>query len=1252
MKSWVFILLFLTLSFSLVVVDPGLIGDDVGPTLDDEILEDINTAGSPFAYGDLLSTIFDCLLCEELKEAPPSEVFIYNDVVNKRLVIDALYTDRVPQDDGSYLVTKSPIEDSIILVGIYKQDGSKEIYKTYTNEEGEAVFDYSSLDDGSQCFKMAASYCPFCQESAPQCAFPNCLQYMDLEELTDEGILSIDDVPTAPGAAAPSLNEEIYKPSIEYTNYCPTTTNLNTNLAVCTVFFILLGLIWYSLMAAGKNPFGFYVDWVKPKGIPMKYMPRRQQASLRAGVILRAISATISDAKLLSSGTEKEISKAKKQRNRSLSDNVRFVKLLFSQKAREEHAASAEAKALTMAANLFADVRDTETARSVFSMDNEGTFAGLGRALVGLFMELVAASRLSEILDPLFLLTTNTDKSGIKVVGGRVIFGGSFAEAVRKFLKKNVFADQALVAQVLFAHAFAAARGIDPATADRVLALIAEGKSDEANELLRNSGMGEGNLLLAQAYMSEALSASAIALEQRRDEAQEVFSQEEAMNAFRERLTSFGISQDASPESLARIVSATRQFEVTMRTEGFSSLATSLSAFAEEQGLDLSNEQVQEIAATLINASLAGHELDRDVVSQTLESVGIDVNSLDSGVVDSFSEAVTTELSEIQSKNAEIYQNALVNAGMFEGFAENVSWSEFREIASNLQPFVVGDASSARLNEDAIYLSEVGHLDLSQLSPEERSALEAYQTQTTMHRMLNIASRQFAEADLSNLIATSSDLEQRTEKFLQNVTGSSCFSSEELFAVLDQVRNESPQQDLDDLGDYVDFLSQDGVQASLEQSFGRRLDSQEIEQLAKLYSERNTATLSAAVEHLRDAVDGNVSISGTYRRVAELFSSQEFSGNRSDLQEVLRHLEDNHDQLAQFFGVEELNRESMYRIAQIYVGVRQSHDQDANRVFGLDASTVQQLARANADNVFEQLLENSERIRRQYEQVAVSAAIRGEDPEAAREKFRQDIIKELRRRADIYQYAPGRSNDHALLFSNIASLQNRAHIYMASMREEERTAEQEISYRRAAKISQYLSRIYESATRQRILPSSETAPTGSMQHVDSLARSQIQQDVQNIFSTALNSSANEKALSHLRDLERLGFVESGTYNRAKRRIEEINNLEEGQERDRRIFSSLKELSERVIASPLSHLSVEGIFGTSSNDEASTRSRRSSRRSGSSSRSRTRRTNRRRQESDSNRESRSSSQQSTTRRQQSTSEHSSSSPQSEDTTEES
>jgi hypothetical protein len=260
----------------------------------------------------ILSVVYavePCIACSTFANASAANILYSVDQLNKTLTVSLFY------ENLSSSPSRLPINNTIVIVELTNATGLKEIYKVYTNNQGQAIYNFAARSDG--CLSMKILYCPFCNPGAPTCGFAECLNYAKIHNETyyydnvPVAIDSADDIPdgTSPIGAPGTLNPDKYFPDLRVASYCAPPPPLNATPALCLPMLIIFSLLGGALYLTGKNPFmGFNIGGARV-GRHIRYQARGRGYSLSVMSVVSAAQSITGAAKALAKGGGKELAK-------------------------------------------------------------------------------------------------------------------------------------------------------------------------------------------------------------------------------------------------------------------------------------------------------------------------------------------------------------------------------------------------------------------------------------------------------------------------------------------------------------------------------------------------------------------------------------------------------------------------------------------------------------------------------------------------------------------------------------------------------------------------------------------------------------------------------------------------------------------------------------------------------------------------------------------------------------------------------
>jgi hypothetical protein len=197
--------------------------------------------------------------------------------------------------------SRQPLYNYILLVHITNSTGLDEVFRVYTDNDGEASFNFGTWSDG--CINFEVIYCPFCDPASPQCGFEACLNYSGIETTAT----SVDGIALAPGESAISnLNDNKYYPARKSLDYCPPPDPLSSTPALCLPLLIIFAMLSSSMYLTGRNPFaGLNIGGARV-GRHIRYQARGRGFSFSGMAALSAVSTMLRAAKALAQDEKKD----------------------------------------------------------------------------------------------------------------------------------------------------------------------------------------------------------------------------------------------------------------------------------------------------------------------------------------------------------------------------------------------------------------------------------------------------------------------------------------------------------------------------------------------------------------------------------------------------------------------------------------------------------------------------------------------------------------------------------------------------------------------------------------------------------------------------------------------------------------------------------------------------------------------------------------------------------------------------------
>jgi hypothetical protein len=196
----------------------------------------------------------DCPACKDIEGAPQAQMFLKMDSANYKLMGTFFY-----ENTSDTANPRPPLADSTIIVEMFN-DTMDKVYRTYTDKDGNAAFDFSAYAGGCVDFKVM--YCPFTCADSSECGFQNCLNYSNIKYAPSCTAQAIDNAPDAKAPAAVKCYRVL--PTMNTESYCPPPPPMSTVPAICLPLLLIFTLLGGGLFLSGKNPFGGF-DFTAPR---------------------------------------------------------------------------------------------------------------------------------------------------------------------------------------------------------------------------------------------------------------------------------------------------------------------------------------------------------------------------------------------------------------------------------------------------------------------------------------------------------------------------------------------------------------------------------------------------------------------------------------------------------------------------------------------------------------------------------------------------------------------------------------------------------------------------------------------------------------------------------------------------------------------------------------------------------------------------------------------------------------------------
>ncbi|MFH1520569.1 MAG: hypothetical protein ABID61_02915 [Candidatus Micrarchaeota archaeon] len=267
-----------------------------------------------FILVGLIFAVETCVDCADFVNAPNGRLLVILDSDNTAINIFAFY------ENNSGSPSRVPINNAILIIELTNSsDMDPEIYKVYTDDEGQATFDFTNW--AQACVDMKVLYCPFCADESANCGFAECLSFSGLHSeagyyyntLPGEEILNASSIPAPAGSVPPAvLNDGKFLPDVTVSNYCAPPSNYVATPAMCLPLIIIFALLGGALYLSGQNPFGVFNLGSPRMGKHIRYQAKGRGFSLN---LMSLVQAGMSIA-----GTVNQVKKAKAEAAKAVKD--------------------------------------------------------------------------------------------------------------------------------------------------------------------------------------------------------------------------------------------------------------------------------------------------------------------------------------------------------------------------------------------------------------------------------------------------------------------------------------------------------------------------------------------------------------------------------------------------------------------------------------------------------------------------------------------------------------------------------------------------------------------------------------------------------------------------------------------------------------------------------------------------------------------------------------------------------------------
>lgn len=237
-----------------------------------------------------------CIICDLIADSPASDILLTLDDVNYEIGTFLYY------ENYSNEPPRTPIENTLLFVYVVPAEGENELLRLYTDENGEAVFDFSEYAgialDEQIIYTFKIVYCPFCYPDDPECGFDECMAYAAIE--VPPGVTGTTDVPLAPGVeelGSGELNPARFLPSSITITYTPPPPPVTITPGFCLPLILIFALLGGAMYYTGRNPFAAFTLGAPRIGRHIRYTPTGRGMSVSGKYIAQSIKGAVGEAK-------------------------------------------------------------------------------------------------------------------------------------------------------------------------------------------------------------------------------------------------------------------------------------------------------------------------------------------------------------------------------------------------------------------------------------------------------------------------------------------------------------------------------------------------------------------------------------------------------------------------------------------------------------------------------------------------------------------------------------------------------------------------------------------------------------------------------------------------------------------------------------------------------------------------------------------------------------------------------------------
>lgn len=242
-----------------------------------------------------------CIICGMIADEPQAELLLTMDDVDYEIGAYLYYENFTSEPP------RMPIEDTLLFVYVIPAEGENELLKIFTDEDGQAVFDFSEYAENAQeeqiSYNFRIIYCPFChpEDEGYPCGFDECVDYSGIA--VPPGIGGTNPVASIPLAEGEDLlpegdrNRDNYLPTSASITYSPPPPPTALVPGFCFPLLLIFAMLGGALYYSGKNPFSAFTLGSPRIGKHIRYTPGGRGVRFSGRYIASSIKRGVGEAK-------------------------------------------------------------------------------------------------------------------------------------------------------------------------------------------------------------------------------------------------------------------------------------------------------------------------------------------------------------------------------------------------------------------------------------------------------------------------------------------------------------------------------------------------------------------------------------------------------------------------------------------------------------------------------------------------------------------------------------------------------------------------------------------------------------------------------------------------------------------------------------------------------------------------------------------------------------------------------------------